>query len=89
MHDNFLKGLAEAIIPFLMPYVENKVKDELSNLPTLQKDNPEFLTKKQVMSKYQISSMTLWRLEQNGTLIPVRVGSKVMYRVEDLANLYQ
>lgn len=89
MHDNFLKGLAEAIIPFLMPYVENKVKDELSNLPTLQKDKPEFLTKKQVMSKYQISSMTLWRLEQNGTLIPVRVGSKVMYRVEDLANLYQ
>ena len=60
MHDNFLKGLAEAIIPFLMPYVENKVKDELSNLPTLQKDKPEFLTKKQVMSKYQISSMTLW-----------------------------
>lgn len=89
MHDNFLKGLAEAIIPFLMPYVENKVKDELSNLPTLQKDKPEFLTKKQVMSKYQISAMTLWRLEQNGTLIPVRVGSKVMYRVEDLANLYQ
>lgn len=89
MNDNFLKGLAEAIVPFLMPYVENKVKDELSNLPTLQKDKPEFLTKKQVMSKYQISAMTLWRMEQNGTLIPVRVGNKVMYRVEDLEKLYK
>lgn len=89
MHDNFLKGLAEAIIPFLMPYVENKVKDELSNLPTTPKDNPEFLTRKQVMKKYQISAMTLWRMEQNRTLVPVRVGSKVMYRAEDLVNLYQ
>lgn len=89
MHDNFLKGLAEAIVPFLMPYVENKVKDELSNLPVQKKDDPELLTKSQVMSKYQISAMTLWRMEQNGKLIPVRIGGKVMYRPKDLEKIFK
>lgn len=86
-NDNFLKLFAEALIPYLMPYIENKVKDELSNFSKANEDTQEFLTKKQVMSKYQISAMTLWRMEQKGTLIPVRIGSKVMYRVSDIINI--
>lgn len=84
MNDNYLKGLAEALAPFLMPYFENKMKDELSNLPNQKNDEHEFLTKKQVMSKYQISAMTLWRMEQDGRLLPVRLGSRVMYRPKDI-----
>lgn len=33
----YLKGFAEALIPYLMPYIENKIKDELSNLPNHQR----------------------------------------------------
>lgn len=89
MTNNYLKGLAEAIAPYLMPYFENKVKDELSNLQNYQKDEPEFLTKKQVMSKYQISAMTLWRMEQKGELIPSRLGSKIMYRPKDVEKIFK
>lgn len=89
MHDTYLKGLAEAIVPFLMPYVEIKVKDELLNLPSREQEKPELLTKKQVMARYQISSMTLWRMEQKGTLIPIRVGNRVMYKCFDLEKLFK
>ena len=89
MSDFYLKGLAEAIIPYLMPFIENKVKDELLNVSTPEQENPEFLTKKQVMAKYQISAMTLWRMEQKGELIPSRIGNKVMYRPKDVEKLFK
>ena len=89
MNNNYLKGLAEALAPYLMPYFANKVKDELSTLSDYKKDEPEFLTKKQVMSKYQISAMTLWRMEQKGELIPSRVGNKVMYRPRDIEKIFK
>jgi hypothetical protein len=89
MNDNYLKGFAEAIVPYLMPYVENKVKDELSNLPNSTKGEPELLTKGQVMTKYQISAMTLWRMEQKGELIPVRLSNRVFYRQTDIDNLFK
>lgn len=88
METSYLKGLAEAIAPYLMPYVANKVRDELSLLPSQKSDEPELLTKKQVMAKYQISSMSLWRFEQAGKLIPVRMGSKVMYRPNDVEKIF-
>ena len=89
MHDIYLKGFAEAIIPYLIPYIENKVKDELVNVSTPAQEKPELLTKKQVMTKFQISSMTLWRMEQKGTLVPVRMGNKVMYRPQDVERLFK
>lgn len=89
MKDNYLKGFADALIPYLMPYIENKVKDELSNHPNFTKEEPELLTKGQVMTKYQISSMTLWRMEQKGELIPVRLSNRVFYRQKDIDNLFK
>ena len=89
MHDIYLRGFAEAIIPYLIPYIENKVKDEFLNIQTPTQGSPELLTKKQVMAKYQISSMSLWRFEQAGKLIPVRMGSKVMYRPQDVERLFK
>ena len=89
MNDNYLKGLAEALVPYLMPYIENKIKDELSNIPKEKTGNFEYLTKKQVMAKYQISAMTLWRKEQMGELVPVRMGNRVMYKPKDIEKLYK
>lgn len=89
MHDIYLKGFAEAIIPYLIPYIENKVKDEFLNIQTPKQGSPELLTKKQVMAKYQISAMTLWRMEQKGTLVPVRIGNKVMYYPKDVEKLFK
>lgn len=86
---NYLKGLAEALIPYLMPYIENKIKDELMVLPTSETDDKLILTKKQVMERYQISAMTLWRLEQSGKLTPVRIGRKVMYRPVDVEKIFK
>ena len=87
MNENLLKGLAEAIIPFLMPYLENKLKDEFRSFSKPKDEEPLLLTKKQVVSKYQVSIMTLWRWEQEGKLIPVRIGRKVMYRPSDVENI--
>ena len=89
MHDIYLRGFAEAIIPYLIPYIENKVKDEFLNIQTPKQGSPELLTKKQVMAKYQISAMTLWRMEQKGTLVPVRIGNKVMYYPKDVEKLFK
>ena len=89
IHEIYLKAFAEAIIPYLIPYIENKIKDELSNIQTPPQEKPELITKKQVMAKYQISAMTLWRMEQKGTLVPVRIGNKVMYYPKDVEKLFK
>lgn len=89
IHEIYLKAFAEAIIPYLIPCIENKIKDELLNIQTPPQEKPELITKKQVMAKYQISAMTLWRMEQKGTLIPVRIGNKVMYYPKDVERLFR
>lgn len=89
MKDSCLKGLVEAIVPYLMPYIGNKVKDEMANYSSPVSDEECLLTKNQVINRYQISAMSLWRMEQNGELIPVRIGRKVMYRPSDVEKVFK
>lgn len=84
MNDNLLKNMAEALVPYLMPYIDNKLKDEISSLQIPEKDEPKFLTRKEVVAKLMVTEVTLWRWEQAGKLVPVRVGSKVLYRISDV-----
>lgn len=88
MKNDVFKVLAEELVPYLMPYFENKLKDELSSI-SRQSDDNSLLTKKQVMSKLQISAMTLWRMEKDGVLVPVRLGGKVMYRLDDINKTFK
>lgn len=87
MNDNLLKSFAEAVLPYILPYVENKVKDQLENVPYKKKDEPELIPRKTAISRFSISEATLWRWEQSGKLIPVRAGRKVLYRVSDILNI--
>ena len=88
MKNDVFKVLAEELVPYLMPYFENKLKDELSSI-SRQSDDNSLLTKKQVMSKLQISAMTLWRMEKDGVLVSVRLGGKVMYRLDDINKTFK
>lgn len=86
-NDKFLKAFAEALIPYLMPYVENKIKDQLQDVPRKKNEEPELIPRKTAMKRFSISEATLWRWEQSGILIPVRFGRKVLYRVSDILNV--
>lgn len=52
-----------------------------------KKDNDVLLTKKEVMDKLHVSSTTLWQWARDEYLIPVKVGSRINYRLEDINNL--
>ena len=45
------------------------------------------LTKKEAMDKLHVSSTTLWQWARDEYLIPVKVGSRINYRLEDINNL--
>lgn len=42
------------------------------------------LTKKEVMEKFGVCDTTLWNWNRKNTLIPVKIGKKVMYRLSDV-----
>jgi hypothetical protein len=87
MNESLLKSFAEAVLPYILPYVENKIKDQLQDVPYKKKDEPELIPRKVAMSRFSISEATLWRWEQSGKLTPVRAGRKVLYRVADILNV--
>lgn len=87
MNDNLLKSFAEAVLPYILPYVENKIKDQLQDVPRKKNEEPELIPRKTAMNRFSISEATLWRWEQSGKLIPVRFGRKVLYRVSDILNV--
>ena len=87
MNDNLLKSFAEAVLPYILPYVENKIKDQLQDVPRKKNEEPELIPRKTAMKRFSVSEATLWRWEQSGILIPVRFGRKVLYRVSDILNV--
>lgn len=56
-------------------------------LEAKQTPKEELLTKKEAIDYLKVSGQTLWRWEKAGYLVPVRLGDKIMYRVDDLKNI--
>ena len=53
--------------------------------PVVQEE--ELLTTEEACRKLSVSNTTLWRMAQNGTLKPVKVGVQNRYRLSDLKEL--
>lgn len=49
-----------------------------------EKETSEFLTKKEVCKLLHVSLTTLWRWANEGTLTPINIAGKVLYRREDI-----
>ena len=64
-------------------YIVEQAKTKL--LPSLVAASHEaLLTKKEVMSKFNVCHGTLWNWERNGYLIPVKMKRKIYYRQADV-----
>ena len=50
-------------------------------------DNGALLTKREVMDRFGVSSTTLWLWGKRHYLIPVKIGRKVFYRLNDINKL--
>jgi len=76
-------------VPKVVGEILNKVEklEKAQNQPQQEK-REEFLTRKEVMEKLKISSFTtVIRLEKEGTLKPIRVGKRYLYKLSDLEKL--
>lgn len=45
---------------------------------------PKLYTKKQTLEMLNVSSMTLWRLEKNNELKPVKIAGRIMYAEQEI-----
>ena len=66
---------------------EALVKPKDSSPELFPEQNKEMVSKKNVIVGLGVSHTTLWKWEQSGYLIPVRVGKKVYYRRSDIERL--
>lgn len=66
---------------------EALVKPKDSSQELFPEQNKEMVSKKNVIVGLGVSHTTLWKWEQSGYLIPVRVGKKVYYRRSDIERL--
>ena len=49
----------------------------------------KLVTRDEVLRVLKISAPTLWRMEQRGDLVPVRIGRKVMYKESEITQIIQ
>lgn len=57
--------------------------------PLKKKYEEKLVTRDEVLKILKISAPTLWRMEQRGDLIPVRIGRKVMYKESEITQMIQ
>lgn len=50
---------------------------------------PSYITREQMMSDFGISATTLWRWDKAGYLIPCKLGTKVLYKTEDVLKVME
>ena len=49
-----------------------------------QKEPEQYLSRKQTSQRLETDLSSLWRWQQKGYLVPVRVGGKVRYKLSDI-----
>lgn len=60
--------------------------------PTGDKDTSataSFITREQMISDFGISATTLWRWDKSGYLIPYKLGTKVLYKAEEVLKVME
>lgn len=53
----------------------------------LQPSDEGLLTAKEARQRIRVSQSTMWKLEKQKKLIPVRIGRRVFYRISDIDDI--
>ena len=69
--------------------IAKQVIAEMEGQKKLIRNIAEFLTAKETAEFLKVDISSLYRFEKTGYLVPVRVGKKRLYRIEDLENILQ
>lgn len=56
---------------------------------TAEQNKERFLTAEEVRQMLGISKASLWRRKVDGTLLPIKIGSRVMYKQSDIDKLVE
>ena len=84
------KHTEKVVIEIGVSEITKRVISEIQEQQKFNKSiNDEFLTANQTADFLKVDKSSLWRFERSGYLVPVRVGSKRLYRIEDLNKILQ
>lgn len=79
------KNDEKVTITFGVKEIAKQVLSEIQEQGKFNKSiDEEFLTANQTADFLKVDKSSLWRFEKSGYLVPVRVGSKRLYRISDL-----
>lgn len=67
----------------LQNIIRSTIKEELRNLET-KKDESRYLTRKETAAFLKISLPTLYQYTRTGRINGYRIGSRVLYKLEEL-----
>lgn len=73
-----LKDFTELVKKVVSEEVSEQFKDVKKQF------QERLIHRSEVAETLGVTPQTLWNLEKRGTLIPVRIGSKIMYRESDV-----
>ena len=77
----------KSVIAFARELYRYILKENEASASGEKADKDILLTKKEAMDKLHVSSTTLWQWARDEYLMPVKVGRKIYYRLEDINNL--
>ncbi len=66
--------------------ISNQTAKHVETRLQAQNKPDQLLTRSEVSKRINVTLSTLWRWEKTGVLIPIRIGSKVRYRLSDVEN---
>lgn len=72
--ERFGISIAERVIKMMESSRKEEAKDET-------------ITSSELMKRYHVSNVTLWRWKKSGILVPVKIGSKNLYKMSDVKKL--
>lgn len=80
-------GIMEFARALKLSEMEDSLTKEKDSSCLFPESDGALLTKKDVLTGFNVSHTTLWKWERNGYLVPVRIGRRVYYRREDILKL--
>ncbi|QVJ81948.1 MULTISPECIES: helix-turn-helix domain-containing protein [Prevotellaceae] len=84
---NGVLAFIKALQTFAIEEGTNLQMEQKNDCGLFPEQNKDMVSKKSVITGLGVSHTTLWKWEQRGFLVPVRVGKKIYYRRSDIEKL--
>lgn len=88
INENLLSINVSALTDVIKVSVKESIREVISELNSVRDKRADserdLLSRKEVMQTFNLSPVTLWKLERDGKLQGQRLGRKVFYRYEDI-----